>query len=102
MSETDSNTPAPAHPPGFIAPSIGRKLWYWPVNQPIGCHDTRQAFDATVVFVHPNGRVNLVVRDHEAVQHAVLEVLLVQEGEPRPMFPHATWMPFQVGQAKKG
>lgn len=85
------------------APTIGRKVWYWAAANELdfmNCKDKAQAFDATVVFVHPSGEVNLVVFDHHGNKDTVEGVVLedpdgdvhgaegIEEG-------YATWMPYQ-------
>jgi hypothetical protein len=93
--------------PSSIKPSIGRKVWYWQVSG-AGVIDNAQAFDATVVFVHPDGLVNLNVRDHSGYSHKVANVELHdpadgsvgREEDAHGKGNYATWMPYQVGQAK--
>jgi hypothetical protein len=81
-----------------IKPTIGRKVWYWPEQPTMRVNDDRQAFDATIVFVHDDGTVNLAVFDHDGhylIQH---RVELQDEPTRRGI---ATWMPYQLGQAAK-
>jgi hypothetical protein len=56
--------------------------------------------DATVVFVHSERRVNLLVVDHAGNNYPVCSVFLQQEGDEVPQGMYAQWMPYQVGQAK--
>lgn len=91
--------------PKIIPPTIGRRVWYWPgTNDKVSMvhHQTEppQPFDAGVVFVHDDRRVNLQVSDHIGCIHTRLSVPLVQPGDPTPEGAHATWMPYQIGQAK--
>lgn len=86
----------------MIAPTIGRKVWYWPVNEGMGINDPKQPCDATVVYVWGDTMVNLSVRDHSGGTHSRTSVFLHQgEIEDKPASSCATWMPYQVGQAKK-
>lgn len=92
-----------------ITPTIGRKVWFWatePENHSIEDHD--QALDATVIFVHPDKTVNLQVVDHQGDITTQFGVELRDPQEGDRHFSDtlnegvATWMPYQVGQAKKG
>lgn len=101
----------------MIQPSIGRRVWYWPSDSDLGLLDpqpattmnviareveTRQPFDAGVCFVHDERTVNLTVADHDGVVHARQSVTLVQEGDTPPEGAgYATWMPYQINQAKE-
>ena len=102
----------------IIQPTIGRKVWYWPtesdrgVNQyrgsfnrpPMEAFDDSQPCDATVVYVHSDRLVNLRVTDHNGNTHVRTSVTLVQPGDPEmsngSSYGYATWMPYQVAQAK--
>lgn len=87
-----------------IKPTIGRKVWYWcPATSGIGgVLDTTQAFDATIIFVHSEKLVNLIVTDHEGETSCEQNVELLDPGmsDHHGGDTYATWMPFQVGQAK--
>ena len=87
-----------------ILPTIGRKVWLW-VPSKIGVKDAEQAFDATVIHVAIDGRVDLAYTNHYGTSGAMMRVEL---RDPQPSDKHdaetevyATWMPYQVGQAKK-
>lgn len=99
-----------------ITPSVGRKVWYWPslydlasphasADNPMPGRGMRQvtgeAFDATVLCVHGDRCVNLLVVDHCGVTHYVPSASLMQPGDDKPAHGYAEWMPYQVGQAKK-
>lgn len=90
----------------MIRPSIGRKLWFWRTREAYqSALDTEfqgrtQAEDASVCYVHSDTYVNLSVVDHDGTIRAETSVTLVQEGDALPPSRFATWMPFQVGQAK--
>lgn len=86
-----------------ITPTIGRKVWLWH-SDALQVRDDQQAFDAEVVFVHPNGGVSVVYRTHYGVQYFLPHVPLLdptdddEHGNSKE--PYATWMPYQVGQAR--
>lgn len=94
-----------------IIPTIGRKVWFWasaPDEFNIEDHD--QALDATVIFVHTEGpvkgTVNLLVIDHQGESH-FQEAIELKNYDGERHFgekldePTATWMPYQMGQARK-
>lgn len=91
------------------APTIGRKVWYWASAGELdimNCKDRAQAFDATVVFVHPSGGVNLLVLDHEGNNGTVEAVILEDpdgdvQGAEGVYKGYATWMPYQKAQHEK-
>ena len=93
----------------MIKPTIGRKLWYWETRQ---CfeeaalvnfdHETGpQPQDASVCYVFSDRCVNLSVVDHNGTPRSVTSVVLMQEGDAIPDGRFATWMPYQIGQAKR-
>jgi hypothetical protein len=96
-----------------IPPTIGRRVWYYPSdfdrglrqvpNQPdsVIVSDGKQPCDAGVAYVHSDRLVNLSVVDHNGKFHSRTSVQLVQPDDEVPVgSAYATWMPFQVGQAK--
>ena len=84
-----------------ITPTIGRKVWLYTAAQ--SPQDSKQAFDATVIFVHPSGLVNLYFVNHWGTAGSLSSVQLrdPQEDDKHGVETYATWMPYQVGQAKK-
>lgn len=86
-----------------IKPSIGRKVWLWSNGHAF--QDQKQPFDATIIFVHSDTRITVRYDNHWGTQGVNTSVLL---RDPIPGDMHAaveehtvaTWMPFQVGQAK--
>lgn len=92
-----------------ITPTIGRKVYFWSSEQfaaEVGAEpvDPKQAYDATIVFVHPSGNVNLQVVCHAGDSGFVEDCPLrdPSEGDEHGgEEDYATWMPYQVGQAKK-
>jgi hypothetical protein len=92
----------------IIQPTIGRKVWFWPTEMHArtgtNVHDG-QPCDATVIYVHDDGHVNLRVTDHIGQVHTYTHVKLAQgitpetaDDAPRGC---ATWMPYQAKQAAK-
>lgn len=92
-----------------IVPTIGRKLYYYPLGDPGTTKIADdQPIDSTVIFVYPRAdenlpfRLNLFTIDHIGNIQTRQSVLLVQDGEPVPNHcDYAKWMPYQVGQATK-
>lgn len=88
----------------MIAPSIGRKVWVWSTTHSYA--DQRQAFDATVIFVHSEDRITVRFDNHWGTQQIQSAVLL---RDPLDSDMHsaveealvATWMPYQVKTAAK-
>lgn len=82
--------------------TIGRKLWYWSPSteaQGVTNLDDGQAFDASVVFVHENGNVNVTFYDHIGVIQADTDVV-VHDPEEKDQHniadeAYCTWMPYQ-------
>lgn len=85
----------------MINPTVGRKVWYSPEAGEGGVKLGEQPFDATVVFVHNERMVNLLIVDHAGNGFSKHSVTLLQDDDaPLPQGGHASWMPYQVGQAK--
>ena len=91
-----------------MPPAVGRKVWYRPFGQNrtlLGVFDDAQPCDATVTYVWSDRMVNLHVVGPAGAVQQFNSVPLVQPGDDVPVIEHggyAQWMPFQVGQAKKG
>lgn len=87
----------------MIVPTIGRKVWYWPINEyGMRVHSLEQACDATIVYVWGDTSVNLKIVDHQGGEHVRTSAFLHQgEIENKPSSSCATWMPYQAGQAAK-
>ena len=85
-----------------ITPTVGRKVWYYEAG-PGNILDPRTPFDATIVYVWGPGMVNLRVTDHQGLTVPRYSVLLREprEGDEHGSSEFATWMPYQMGQAKK-
>ena len=87
----------------MIKPTVGRKVWYWPVGEEhIAQVDKFTPCDATVLYAFGDTGVNLMIVDHKGGQHFKHSAYLWQGAvEDRPMSSCATWMPYQAAQAKK-
>lgn len=79
-------------------PTIGRNLWLWMPSQDGVC-DPLQAFDAKVVFVHPDGDCSIVATTHTG---APVFIERIEVHDPSDDYhnvmldkPYATWMPYQ-------
>lgn len=86
----------------MIKPTVGRKVWYRPsVHDRASMTATDQPLDATVVAVHNDNCVNLVIFDYNGVMHTRCSAYLKQD-EPAPSWVqgYAEWMPYQTAQAK--
>lgn len=82
----------------MIKPTIGRQVWFWKSGANIQ-NDQPEA--ATVIYVHGDRKVNLLVIDHYGDTRALLNIPLLQDGDEPPTGPYCEWMPFQKGQAAK-
>lgn len=82
----------------MITPTIGRKVWFFPGQQN---NDNREQ-DATVIDVHGDRCVSLYVVNRGGTATTARSITLVQDGDMAPPIgQYCTWMPYQVGQAKK-
>lgn len=85
----------------MIQPSIGRVVWFWPakgVDEP----KVEQPNAALVTYVHSDRMVNLAVFDANGVQRGETSVTLLQDDDKPTVYGRfASWMPFQIGQAKR-
>lgn len=85
----------------MIKPTVGRVVWFWPNGVPTTAVDA-QPHAALIVHVWGDEMVNLAVFDQNGVTYSKTSAELHQgEEAERPKHPHASWMPYQVGQAKK-
>lgn len=93
--------------PSIHRATVSRKIWLW-TNSMDGVKDASQAFDATVVHVHPDGAVDVCARTHTGANLYLeaLEVLDPSEDSAKPNHhfaldmagPYCTWMPYQKKQ----
>lgn len=79
----------------MIKPTVGRKVWFFENGDA-----TVEPQDATIVAVHGDRCVNLVVFNHVGEMSAPRSVTLVQEGDAEPGSRHCRWMPYQQAAAK--
>jgi hypothetical protein len=86
----------------MIEPSIGRVVWYTPAaTERIKSDPDDQCLPALVTYVWNTRMINLAAFTPSGVPFGVTSVILVQEGDATPIERYATWMPYQIGQAKK-
>jgi hypothetical protein len=92
----------------MIKPTIGRIVWYYPSDEDVGGVGAITGFTkdkehaAIVCYVHSDKLVNLCVIDANGHTKPMTSVDLIQEGDSVPGSGRfATWMPYQIGQAKK-
>lgn len=97
-------------PASTQVPTIGRKVWFWVSPEDTDefvIQDEKQALDATVVYVHPDGTVTLDVTDHSAFNEKAMNVPLfdydpaVTHGMEYAEKSFATWMPYQMQKHKE-
>jgi hypothetical protein len=79
----------------MITPTVGRVVWYHPLPRSTIIHA------ALIVHVHNQRLVNLAAFGSNGIGYGVTSVTLLQDDDPAPEFHHASWMPYQVGQAAK-
>jgi hypothetical protein len=84
-----------------ITPTPGRVVWFYPAEHDGIGRLNGQPLAAIVAGVHNDNLVNLAVFDAYGNSQQRSNVHLVQPGKDRPNSAHATWMPYQVGQAAK-
>jgi hypothetical protein len=85
----------------LIPPSPGRIVWFYPAEHDGIGRLNGQPLAAIVAGIHTDRLVNLAVFDAYGNTQQRSNVHLVQPGEERPNSAHATWMPYQIGQAAK-
>jgi hypothetical protein len=84
-----------------ISPTPGRIVWYTPAPHDGIGQIAGQPLAAIVAGVHSDRLINLAVFDAYGNTQQRSNVTLVQPGDAVPDSAHATWMPYQVGQAAK-
>jgi hypothetical protein len=87
----------------MISPTPGRVVWvYHAGGSSFVLPDDGQPCAGIVARVWHDRMVNLAVFDANGQSFPMTSVILVQEGDTAPEHGvYATWMPYQVGQAKK-
>lgn len=93
---------APALGAAMMAPSIGRKLHFYPngvnFHSTPYCIDPSVPMDADVVYVWGDRMVNLNVRDHIGQVHAFTSITLRQPDDAIPQGAYAEWPTFKAFQ----
>jgi hypothetical protein len=84
-----------------ISPTPGRIVWFHPAPHDGIATLNNQPLAAIVAGVHSDHLINLAIFDAYGNTQHRSNVTLVQPGEEAPNHAHATWMPYQVGQAVK-
>lgn len=85
----------------MITPTVGRKVWYHPARYDMWWPEWyTQPWDATVIWVHSDTRVNVFVINPGGGTFVVTGCQLLQ-GEEECDEEYCEWMPFQRGQAAK-
>lgn len=78
--------------PLIIKPTVGRKVWYYVGhNHPEMNTLSYQPCDATVLYVHSDDCVNLLIVDHLGHQHFVDRAPLIQPDAPIGAESYAEW-----------
>jgi hypothetical protein len=90
----------------MITPTVGRIVWFYAASNAAEAGFCRpfegEPLPAIIARVWENRTVNLTVFDANGVPHPRTSVPLVQGDDPAPEHGfYATWMPYQIGQAKK-
>lgn len=90
----------------MIAPTVGRVVWYRPVDGDGLVHYHDQPVLAWITAVHSDTCVNVVGFDANGTQYNRTSAWLAQSQEEVDHFkgqglPYCEWMPYQIGQAKK-
>jgi hypothetical protein len=87
-----------------ISPSPGRVVWFVLVSPMSGFAGSAGAvLPALVAHVHNDRLINIAVFDANGRPYpdGMQNVRLVQPGDDAPSGNYCTWMPYQVGQARK-
>lgn len=86
----------------LIKPTVGRVVLFYPGKGDEHFEDQGSGpFAATVCAVHSDFLINVVAFNEFGESEGRLTVTLVQDDDPTPAGAYATWMPYQIGQAKK-
>lgn len=84
----------------MIQPTVGRRVWYWPKKDEKNIADHEQPFDAGIVHVNGDGTVNLDVKNEYGYPLTGKHHITLVESPDKAVPGQASWMPYQVGQAK--
>lgn len=85
----------------MIKPTVGRQVWFYPSKGDVDVErwDAGQPCAATIVFVHSDTVVNLLVLDHVGRAHMKSYVTLLQGDAVGGEVEYAAWMPYQKAVA---
>lgn len=84
----------------MIVPTPGRVVWFTPAT----AHhtDPKQPWAALITYVWSDRMVNLAAFDQNGCAQPKTSVTLLQDDDAKPEGGYfCSWMPYQVGQAKK-
>jgi hypothetical protein len=81
----------------MIKPTIGRIVDYWPD----GFVEGEQPRAAQIAYVWSDTCINIGFLYVDGVHGNATSVPLWQGEDERPKGAHCSWMPYQIGQAKK-
>jgi hypothetical protein len=86
-----------------IEPTVGRVVWYQLASHDAIVQRDGQPCVALITCVHGPRMINIVGWDANGTFFFRSSVTLLQEGDELdfPDQQHCTWMPYQIGQAKK-
>lgn len=86
-----------------ITPTVGRRIHFWPNAEhqaALGVFDATQPCDAGVLYVWPDGAINILATGPSGSTLAVQRVRIVPEGEDSlEDESHARWMAYQTTKA---
>lgn len=87
----------------MIQPTVGRVVWFYPDGHAhFVRHDIRQPLAAIISHVWNDRLVNLGGFDSNGDHISVTSIVLLQDDDAKPHGQSfATWMPYQIGQAKR-
>ncbi len=84
-----------------ITPTPGRIVWFHATEHDGIARLNGQPLAAIITGIHNDRLVNLAVFDAYGNAQQRSNVTLAQPDEDRPNHAHASWMPYQIGQAAK-
>jgi hypothetical protein len=87
----------------MITPTVGRVVWFHPGSWDANVmHYADQPLAGIITYVWNDRMVNLAVFDANGAPQSRTSVRLLQDDDhPREGEMHATWMPYQKGQAAR-
>lgn len=95
----------------MIKPTVGRVVWVWPSREDVDGKDTLsiepvqlradEPMAGLVTHVENDRLINVALFDHEGNPFSFVDVPLLQDDDLAPEVTHATWMPYQKGQAAR-